>query len=429
MTALAPPRLAPSEARGREDASPVEIAGRVVAVAGREVMVADAFAAIPVTLAVEDATRQLAPGDLVVLRGALTAGALAAASVVRRREPVRPPAPSSPRPLGAPFEDLPASETERLAARGVGAGLAARAQALAAVRRFFEARGFLEVDTPAIVPSPGLDLHLDAFAVGRDLTAPRGYLITSPEYQMKRLLAGGVPRCFQVTRCFREGEVGRRHNPEFTMLEWYRAFAEVEALIDETEALVREVARALGRVRSLELFGHRVSLEAPFERLTVGEAFARYAGVPADEAIAMASADEDRFFRLLVDVVEPALARATMPVFLVEYPAPFASLARLKPGDARVAERFELYVAGVELCNGFGELTDPAEQRARLLRDQAAREALGKPVYPIDERFLAALEEGMPESAGNALGLDRLIAVCLGTEVIASVQAFPLDWL
>jgi lysyl-tRNA synthetase class 2 len=161
----------------------------------------------------------------------------------------------------------------------------------------------------------------------------------------------------------------------------------------------------------------------------VAQAFQRYAGVDPEEAIGLASTDEERFFRLLVDAVEPALEREPRPIFLVDYPAPFASLARLKPGDPRVAERFELYVAGIELCNGFGELTDPGEQRARLLHDQAERARMGKQVYPIDERFLAALAEGMPPSAGNALGVDRLIAVCLGTEQIGVVQSFPVDWL
>ncbi len=246
---------------------------------------------------------------------------------------------------------------------------------------------------------------------------------------MKRLLAGGVPRCFQVCRCFRRGEVGQRHNPEFTMLEWYRAFAGVDLVMDDTEALVRHVARALGAGEAVEVEGIRVDLSAPFERLPVAGAFARWAGVSEEEAISLASTDEERFFRLLVDAVEPALARSPRPVFLVDYPAPFASLARLSTADPRVAERFELYVAGVELCNGFGELTDPAEQRARLLHDQAERARLGKPVYPIDERFLAALEEGMPPSAGNALGLDRLIAVCLGTASIGAVTAFPAGWL
>src|SRR5262249_15123423 len=159
----------------------------------------------------------------------------------------------------------------------------------------------------------------------------------------------------------------------------------------------------------------------PFERLAVADAFARFAGVSPDDAIALASTDEDRFFRLLVEAVEPAIARIAHPVILLDYPAPFASLARLSARDPRVAERFELYVAGVGRGNGSGERPAPAEQGARRVRDQDGRRRRALPVYPIDERFLAALEEGMPPSAGNALGLDRLIAVCLGTDAIGVV--------
>jgi elongation factor P--(R)-beta-lysine ligase len=425
MSRAKPPRIAPSDAAALGDLPAVEIAGRAVIVPGGDPSLADAFAAVRVHVD----RGALAPGDLAIVSGSLSGGELRDATVVERIAPLRPPA------IGPAHdeEDPGRSETERLIARGLGKGLRARAQGLAAIRAFFEARGFLEVETPAIVPSPGLDVHLDAFTVpgvaGPGFSDRTGYLITSPEYQMKRLLAGGIPRCFQLAHCFRQGEIGRRHNPEFLMLEWYRAFASAEDLIDETEALVRHVALALAGGSSLQVGDQRVDLSEPFERLPVGEAFARYAGVAADDAIALATSDEDRFFRLLVDRVEPALAGEPRPIFLVDYPAPFASLARLKPGDPRVAERFELYVAGIELCNGFGELTDPREQRARLLRDQADRARLGKPVYPIDERFLAALEEGMPPAAGNALGVDRLLAVCLGTERIAAVQAFPVEWL
>jgi lysyl-tRNA synthetase class 2 len=444
-------RLAPSDVHDREDTAAIEIAGRVVEVADRSLTLADAFARIKVTLAasghdgggapiaVHDGggapipPGPLAPGDLAVIAGSLTSGELTSAAVIERIVPARPPRVSTGA-MGAARgdasgESLPRSETERLAERGVGRGLAVRAAGLRSIRGFFEARGFIEVDTPVIVPSPGLDLHLDAFEVPGFARSAVGYLITSPEYQMKRLLAGGVPRCFQLAHCFRKGEVGRRHNPEFLMLEWYRAFARVDALIDETEVLVRHVALALTGGTTLEVGGVRVDLAGPFERLPVAQAFCRYTRVEPSAAIEMATLDEDRFFRLLVDEVEPALAREPRPVFLVDYPAPFASLARLKPDDPRVAERFELYIAGIELCNGFGELTCPREQRARLVSDQAARARLGKPVYPIDERFLAALEEGMPPAAGNALGVDRLIAACAGTEIIGAVQAFPVDWL
>jgi lysyl-tRNA synthetase class 2 len=296
-----------------------------------------------------------------------------------------------------------------------------RAEVLSRARRFFDSRGFLEVETPVLVPSPGLDLHLDAFEVtGGDRGAPR-WLITSPEYQMKRLLADGGARIYQLVRCFRRDEHGARHNPEFTMLEWYRANDAVESVMRDTEQLV---AAATGG--SVQLGERRLDLRPPFERLTVCEAFARHAGWSPEETLDAAAHDEDRYFRTLVDSVEPALERMDHGVFLVDYPASQASLARKKPGDPRVAERFELYVAGLELCNGFGELVDAAEQRARLEHDREARRVRGLPVYPVDERFLEALAR-VPPSAGNALGFDRLVALACGTRDIADFLAFTAD--
>jgi len=298
--------------------------------------------------------------------------------------------------------------------------LARRAAAVASVRAFFEGRGFLEVETPLMVPSPGLDVHLDAFEVAR--TVPPRFLSTSPEYQMKRLLGRGHTRIFQLAKAFRRDEHGERHSPEFTMLEWYRAPAVVDDVIADTEQLV---ARVTGGQVVLRGTGRVVDTRPPFERMTVAEAFHAYTGASEDETFRMAADDEDRFFRLLVEKVESALEQLPHAVFLTEYPAPQASLARTKPGDARVAERFELYVAGVELCNGFGELSDADEQRARLVRDQDTRRARGLPVYPIDERFLDALARGIPPCAGNALGVDRLVALACGTTEIAEVMAMP----
>ncbi|MDI1430551.1 EF-P lysine aminoacylase EpmA [Polyangium sorediatum] len=398
---------------------PIRVAGRVLDVVGDEIVLADAFARVTITLA----EGSLAPADLAIVEASFVAGKLAGGRVIERHTP------HTPNVSRGAASEAPATETERLVFRGVGRALRARAEALAEVRSFFVRRGFLEVETPSMVPCPGLDLHLDAFGVEGSPEGRPLWLITSPEYQMKRLLAGGVPRCFQLARCYRRGEIGSRHNPEFTMLEWYRAFASMDAVVADTEELVRSVVSKLAGTHVIEVEGTRVDLAAPFERISVGEAFARYAGTSADEAITMASEDEDRFFRLLVEHVEPSLARLGRPVFLVEYPAPFASLARLCPNDPRVAERFELYVGSVEVCNGFGELTDPVEQRARFERDQAQRRAEGKPVYPIDERFLAALTEGMPPAAGNALGIDRLIALGLGARAIGDVTAFPYAWL
>jgi lysyl-tRNA synthetase class 2 len=296
-----------------------------------------------------------------------------------------------------------------------------RAEACSRIRRFFEARGFVEVQTPVVVPSPGLDVALDAFEVaGGDRGAPR-WLITSPEYQMKRLLADGWSRIYQIVPCFRRGELGARHNPEFTMLEWYRAGAGMDEVVRDTEQLVAAVTG--GCVR---LAGRAVDVRPPLERLGVCEAFARFASWSRDETLEAAATDSERYFRALVDRVEPALERLDRGVFLVDYPATQASLARRKPEDPALAERFELYVAGVELCNGFGELVDPAEQRERLERDQAERRSRGLPVYPIDERFLEALAR-VPPSGGNALGLDRLVALACGTTEIADVLAFAAD--
>ncbi len=317
--------------------------------------------------------------------------------------------------------------------------LEARATVTREVRAFFDSRGYLEVETPLAIPSPGLDLHLDAFAIiPTGLHAPTGdlsdviesnryalrFLSTSPEYQMKRLLVEGYPRIFQISRAFRVGEFGERHNPEFTILEFYRANAGLEAILRDTEQLVARVTGGW-----VNLGTRRIDVRPPFAQMTVCEAYNQFACIPPDETRKLAEHDEDRFFRILVDVVEPALAAIDHAVFLTEYPASQASLARKKPLDPRVAERFELYVAGVEVCNGFGELTDAAEQRTRFVHDQNERARRGKPVYPLDERFLEALARGMPESGGNAIGLDRLIALTTGSTSIRHVLAFADDEL
>jgi lysyl-tRNA synthetase class 2 len=207
------------------------------------------------------------------------------------------------------------------------------------------------------------------------------------------------------------------------MLEWYRANAGVDDVMGDTEQLVAAVTGGMVRL------GHRtIDVRPPLERLPVCAAFARYAGWTEQATLEAAAGDEDRYFRVLVERVEPGLAALDHGVFLVDYPASQASLARKKPGDTRLAERFELYVAGVELCNGFGELVDPVEQRARLEHDRRERGARGLPVYPIDERFLEALAR-VPPSGGNALGLDRLVALTCGTTDIAGVVAFVADEL
>jgi lysyl-tRNA synthetase class 2 len=293
-----------------------------------------------------------------------------------------------------------------------------RSIALAAVRRFFSERGFVEVDTPIRARTPGGDAHVEGVRVGRR------WLITSPEFHMKRLLVGGMPRIYQLARCTRADEVGPLHEPEFLMLEWYRAFSGQAPVMRDTERLVATVARAVsGKPVLRSPDGRRIDATPPYPRLTVRDAFRRHAGVA--DAAELAERDEDLFFQLLVDRVEPALARRRVPVFLCEYPITQASLARAVPHDAQVAERFELYAGGVELCNGFGELTDAAEQKRRFLRERKRRRCGGRPAYPLDDRLLDALHEGMPPAGGNALGVDRLVAMACGVVTIADVQTFP----
>jgi lysyl-tRNA synthetase class 2 len=289
-----------------------------------------------------------------------------------------------------------------------------------AVRRFFDGLGFVEVETPVLVRSPGLELHLEALEVS-GLGGPR-WLQTSPEYHMKRLLAAGMSNIYQMCKTFRRDEQGRLHQPEFTMLEWYRSHAGFEEMMRDTEQLVAQVAVELLGTTRIPGIGADVDVAPPWERLSVRDAFTRYASTPFAELVE----DEEAFFRSLIDEVEPHLGRGR-PTLLTYYPASMAALARICPGDPSVAERFEAYVDGVELCNGFGELVDAAEQRSRLLADAALRRRLGKREYPIDERFLAALEHGVPASGGNALGIDRLIMLVLGVQDIAGVVAFSAE--
>jgi elongation factor P--(R)-beta-lysine ligase len=301
--------------------------------------------------------------------------------------------------------------------------LARRHELLRALRGFFDGAGFTEVETPLMVRSPGLELHLEAFEViGLGETR---WLQTSPEYHMKRLLAAGMQRIYQVCKTFRREELGAFHQPEFTMLEWYRADAGMSEMMRDTEALVAHVARAmLGTTRIPGPSGGAAHIDVapPWERLTVRAAFERYATGSYDALLA----DEESFYRALIGEVEPRLGFGR-PTLLTHYPAGMAALARLSPDDPGVAERFEAYVGGVELCNGFGELVDPSEQRARLHADADRRARLGKPAYPIDERFLDALEHGVPPSGGNALGVDRLVMLLLGARDIAEVVAFSAE--
>jgi elongation factor P--(R)-beta-lysine ligase len=338
-------------------------------------------------------------------------------------------------------EDYPGpdSEVARLT-RARMANLHARAAALAAVRRFFAGRGFTEVETPLLVKHPGLELHLDAIAAGSD-----GWLITSPEYQMKRLLAAGMERIVQVCRCFRANEHGAQHATEFTMIEWYRAWAGLDAILADTEQLVAAVVEAVRGKPVVSVGGRTIEVAPPWPRITVRDAMARWAGIVvggdepagalADQLRAAgidaggATAWDDLFFAAFLARVEPALAAMDKPVFLVDWPAPLAALARKRADDPRVVERFEAYIGGVELANAFGELTDPVEQRARFESDRARRTALGRRAHAVDEKLLAALAEGLPPCAGIALGFDRLVMLATGATHIRDVSAFAGDEL
>lgn len=323
----------------------------------------------------------------------------------------------------------------------------ARGRIQRSIRSWFEAQGFVEVDTAALQVSPGNEMHLHAFAT--DLVGPGGerrplYLHTSPEFACKKLLAAGEERIFTFAQVFRNRERGALHHPAFTILEWYRAGEPCETLMDDCAALLRIAAGAAG-APTFAWRDRSVDPRASPERLTVAEAFLRLTGIdlpatlatpePDRNALARAAAGTgikvavddtwgDIFSRVLVAKIEPALGlgRATL---LTEYPAHLAALARPKPGDPRVAERFELYTCGVELANAFGELTDPAEQRRRLEEEMAEKQRIYGERYPIDEDFLAALAH-MPPAAGAALGFDRLVMLATGASCVDQVIWTPV---
>ena len=290
--------------------------------------------------------------------------------------------------------------------------LTERAQIIQDIRNFFINRGYLEVETPHRIPANAPEPHIDTVASGT------WALHTSPELAMKRLLAAGYEQLFQICRVWREGERGQYHLPEFTLLEWYRTDIDYHSLMNEC----MELFFVLVPEGKLCRDGHTIDLTMPWEKLTVTEAFTKFAPMTLDEALAA-----DRFEEILTTYVEPHLGK-NRPTFLTEYPISLAALARTKPGEPHVAERFELYIDGLELANAFSELTDPHEQRDRFEADEATRRAAGKASYPLPENFLSELAT-MPEAAGIALGLDRLIMLLSDAEKIDDVVAFTPDEL
>lgn len=344
--------------------------------------------------------------------------------------------------------------------------LEARMKMMRAVREYFDGQGFWEVETPILQVCPVMDTHIHGFATdmkGVDLQYQRTlYLHTSPEFAMKKLLVAGLPKIYQICHVFRNAEDSARHSPEFTMIEWYRAEADYRPIMEDCKGLLRHCAKAIG----IEEYRHRDKKCDPFkewQEITVVEAFRKYAGLNLEDflsphpsalcadslspreragpakregegtderfrnavsSLGLHTSPDDRwddlFFRVMGEKIEPHLGMGA-PTLLCDYPVSMASLSRRKPGDPRYAERFEMYVCGIELCNAFSELTDADEQRARFAEEMDNKEKIYGERYPVDDDFIAALEHGMPESGGNAIGLDRLAMLASGADDIAQV--------
>lgn len=304
-----------------------------------------------------------------------------------------------------------------------------RAELIASVRHFFATRGVMEVETPIWSQAGVTNPYIASFT--SDYHPPGceailGYLQTSPEYAMKRMLAAGSGCIYQISKAFRDGETGRYHNPEFTMLEWYRLGFNHEQLLHEVLTLLTEVANAppamtLTYAQAFETFldinPHNVSLSV------LHDCLARY-HLHVD---GVDLTDRDLCLQLLMTEVIERQFDANVPTVIIDFPASQAALARILPGNPPVAARFEVYWQGVELANGFYELCDASEQRVRFQADLAKREILGLPLVPVDEHLLAALAHGLPDCAGVALGIDRLVMCALGASKLADVISFPWE--
>ncbi len=291
-----------------------------------------------------------------------------------------------------------------------------RAQIIQAVRTFFIDNDYLEVETPCRIPAPAPEAHIDAEVSGD------WFLHTSPELCMKRLIAAGYPRIFQICRCFRQKERGSKHLPEMTLLEWYTSGHNYFNMMDQCEELIRFVARRAGFEDFLVYQGNRIDLNAPWSRMSVTDAFEKFSSVSMETAML-----QDRFDQVTAFDIEPNLGHGK-PLFLYDYPASTASLAKPKPENRSMAERFELYINGMELCNAFSELTDPVEQRKRFESEQKNRSQSGLQKYPLPENFLETLQY-MPEASGSALGIDRLVMLFANTTRIDDVVAFTPEEL
>lgn len=324
--------------------------------------------------------------------------------------------------------------------------LAARGRIIKAIRAYFDGQSFDEVETPILQTCPVMDTHIHAFQTelkSVDLTTQsRPYLHTSPEFDMKKLLVAGLDKIYQICHVFRNAEGSKRHTPEFTMIEWYRANADYHDIMNDCVGLLRTCAKAA----DIKEYKHKNTACDPFqdfEYLTVSNAFKQYANITLEayvedreglkaavESLGLHTAEDDAwddlFFRVMGEKIEPFLG-VGRPTFLMDYPISMASLSKKKEEDSRFAERFELYVCGMELANAFSELTDAEEQVKRYHIEMDAKARLYGERYPIDESFIDALRYGLPKSGGIALGVDRLVMLATGAEDINQVLWAPVS--
>lgn len=317
-----------------------------------------------------------------------------------------------------------------------------RAMMLKCIRNFFDEKGFLEVDTPLLDICPSMEPAISAFdsIFYNGANKHKMYLQSSPEYNMKKLLVSGFDRIFQITKSFRNNELTKLHNPEFTILEWYRTGSDYNQIMRDTEELVATICEKLTGGTKIKYFDHPLDLSLSYDKLSVNDAFKTFAGIDlnsitnehyydilSSRGLCTSKEDSDFntfFYYIFVNEIEPRLG-FNKPVFLIDFPEALGSLARRKTDDGRYVERFELYINGLEICNAFSELNDYEEQKARFAKELEKRSASGIEEYPIDQDFLSFLEYGMPPAGGIALGVDRLLMLFADTRNINDVILFP----
>ncbi|MBU0576293.1 EF-P lysine aminoacylase GenX [Patescibacteria group bacterium] len=325
-----------------------------------------------------------------------------------------------------------------------------REQVLDGIRSFFKHQNFHEVETPLLVASPGTEPYLDLFTTDITFQTPSGdkkkqlYLLTSPELAMKKLVAAGLPKIFQLCKSFRNNEgLSSLHNPEFTILEWYRANADYTDIMNDCENLIKSLVKNICQSDALPYQGKTYQLAGSWPRITIKKAFLKYAQIDSETLLnrdllmktalkkgyrhAKNASWEELYHQIFLNEIEPALATFYQPVFLCDYPLALAALSRKKANDERFAERFELYIGGIELANAFSELVDPTEQRQRATADIQQRQELSKDIFPIDEDYIQALESGLPPTGGIALGVDRLIMLLADVKSIQETLFFPIE--